>query len=150
MKSVLHNNNWNRGVVQVYVQPPRIALIKSKNYEKLYKDCVKTYLCRNPTSAKSDLYVFKMCLFDNGNPEEFLLFIHNFQMTLGASVALTAGAKIPYLSTLVCGEYLYQIDMFSAQVGSTTSEHLKSIILVLVTYFFLVIVCQNKSARCAA
>ena len=91
----------------MHVDPPLIPFIKIKKDEKLDKDCVKIKLHGYPTSEKSDLYVFKMCLFDNGNPEEFLLFIHNFQMTLGASVALTAGAKIPYLSTLVCGEYLY-------------------------------------------
>ena len=32
-------------------------------------------------SQKSDLYEFKSALFDNGDPEEFLLFIRNFNMT---------------------------------------------------------------------
>ena len=35
-----------------------------------------------------------MALFDNGDPEEFLLFVRNFQMTLKASGALAASAKI--------------------------------------------------------
>ena len=33
-------------------------------------------------SEKSYLYEFKMALFDNGDPEEFLLFISNFITTL--------------------------------------------------------------------
>ena len=79
-----------------------------------------------------------MALFDNGYPEEFLLFIGNFQMTLEASATIASAANIHYLCTLVRGEALVHIDMLSAEVVSTTSEHLKSIILGLGTYFFSV------------
>ena len=57
-----------------------------------------------------------MSLFDNGDPEEFLLFVRNFNMTLAASGALEAGAKIQYLRTLVRREALHQFDSFSADV----------------------------------
>ena len=33
-------------------------------------------------SSTSDLYDFKMSFFDHGDPEEFLLIVHNFNMTL--------------------------------------------------------------------
>ena len=65
---------------------------------------VKLKLRRDPTSSMLDLYDFKMSLFDNGEPEEFLLFVRNFNMTLAESGTLEAGAKIPYLCTLVCRE----------------------------------------------
>ena len=48
--------------------PPLILLIKSKNDAKSDKDSVKIKLRRDPTSEKSDLYKFKMDLFNNGNP----------------------------------------------------------------------------------
>ena len=35
-----------------------------------------------PTSENSELYEFKMALFDNGDPEEFLLFIRNLTLLL--------------------------------------------------------------------
>ena len=76
-----------------------------------------------------DLYEFKMDLFDNGETEEFLLFIRNFQMTLKASGTLASGANILCLHTLVCGKALHHIDTLSDEMGSITSEHLKSIIL---------------------
>ena len=47
----------------------------------------------SPTLPTSDLYEFKMSLFYNGYPEEFLLFVHNFNMTLAASGTLEAGVK---------------------------------------------------------
>ena len=87
----------------------------------------------DPTSEKLDQFEFKMALFDNGKPEEFLLFIKNFNMTLEASGMLNSGAKIQYLHTLVHGEVLRQFDTLYADVGSTTSENLKYIILGLST-----------------
>ena len=56
-------------------------------------------------------------------------------MAIEASGTLAAGAKIQYLRTKVRGEALRQIETFSVEVGSTTSEHLKLIILCLGTYF---------------
>ena len=85
-----------------------------------------------------------MALFDNGDPEKFLFFIRNFQMTLEASRILDSGVKIPYLLKLVRGEQLSQLDILSAVVGSTTSEHLNRIILDLGTYFFLIMQCKKS------
>ena len=84
MKKVSHNKKLNTKTVQVHVDPPLITLIKVKNDEKLDKYFVKIILRRYPTPEKSDLYEFKMSLFDNGKIEEFLLFIQNFNMTLKA------------------------------------------------------------------
>ena len=50
----------------MHVEPPPIPLIKSNNDEKLDKHCVKVILHRDLTSEKSDLYEFKIALFDNG------------------------------------------------------------------------------------
>ena len=118
------------------MEPPPISLIKSKNDEESDKDSVKIKLRRDPASAKSDLYEFKLALFDNGKPEEFLFFISKFQMTLKAAGTLASGVKIRYLSMIVCEEVLHQLNMLSSEVKSTTLEHLKSIILGLRAYFF--------------
>ena len=76
------------------MDPPLIPLIKSKSYEKSDKDRVKIKLLRDPISQKLDLHELKMALFDNGEPEELLLFIRNFNMTLKASGMLVAIAKM--------------------------------------------------------
>ena len=39
---------------------------------KLDKDFVNLKLHRDPTSSTLDLYEFRMSLFENGDPEEFL------------------------------------------------------------------------------
>ena len=71
-------------------------------------------------------------------------------MTIEASVMLITGAKIQYICTLVHGEALRQINKLSAEVGNTTSEILKSIILGLGMYSFPVNALSKKSAQCAA
>ena len=80
-----------------------IPLIKIKNYEKSDKDRVKIKLLRDPTSQKFDIHELKMALFDNGEPEEFLLFIRNFNMTVEASGMIVAIAKIQLLCTILRG-----------------------------------------------
>ena len=117
MKKVLHKKKCNTVTVQVHMEPHPIPLIKSNNNDKWYNFFVKTKLCRNSTSKKSDLYRFKMALFDNVNLEEFLFFISNFSMTPEASVTLKSGAKIQYLCTLVRGETLNQFYTLSSDVG---------------------------------
>ena len=72
-----------------------------------------------------------MALFDNSDPEDFLLFVRNFQMTFEAPGTLATSANICYIHTLLCGKSLCQLDTFSVEVGSTTIAHLNFIILGL-------------------
>ena len=88
---VLQNKNWNTGTVQVHVEPPTIPLIKSKKDDKSDKYFIKVKLRRSPTSEKSDFYEFKVALSDNSKPEEFLLFIWGFKITLKASETIKSG-----------------------------------------------------------
>ena len=63
-----------------------------------------------------DHYEFKISLFENGEPEEFLFFVCNFNMTLAASGTPEAGAKYQYICTLVRVEALHRFDSFSADI----------------------------------
>ena len=90
---------------------------------------------------KTYLYEFKMALFNNGNPEEFLLFVRNLQMALKASGALAASTAIQYISMLFHGETLPQIYALCVKVRSTTTTHLNCNILGFGTYFPLLLRC---------
>ena len=54
-------------------------------------------------SSTPGLSEFRMSLSDHGEPEELLLFVQNFQMTLEATGMLETEAKVHYLCTLVRG-----------------------------------------------
>ena len=71
---------------------------------------------RDFTSPTSELYEFKMSLFDNGEQYEFLLFVCNLNTTLAASGTLEAGAKYQYICNLFRGEALRQFDSLPADV----------------------------------
>ena len=118
MRNISHNNKWNLGIVQLHVKPLPNPLIKIKHNDNLDKDLINIKLRRDPGSQKLDLYEFKMSLFNNGNPEEFLLFVNNFNTTLGSSRTLQAGVNIQYLHTLVSGEALQHFDTLSSDVES--------------------------------
>ena len=81
-------------MTQAHVEPPPILPINSKSNGKSDKYIVKLRLCRDPTSGTSDLYEFKMSLFDNGDPEDYLSLMKNFNMTLVVSGTLETGAKV--------------------------------------------------------
>ena len=82
------------------------------------------------------MYAFLMALFDNGYPEELLLFVQNFKMTIDASGTLIANAKLHYLCTQLHVEALHQSYTLCDQVGSTNMSHLNQFILGLGTYYF--------------
>ena len=107
MKNISQHNKWNTGVVYLHMEPPPIPLIKSNHNNKLDKDFVKIKFRRDTTSEKSDLYEFKMALSENGNSEEFLLFVHNFNMTLEASETLAPDANTLYIRAVFCGLVLH-------------------------------------------
>ena len=137
------------GTTHPHVYPPSITLIKENHDGKSHKDFVKLNLCRDPTLPTSGLYEFKMSLFDNGDPEEFLLFVSNFNTTLVASGTLEAGEKYLYLCTIVREESVSQFDSLSANVEGTDTLNVYYISTSLSNYFPLYICCQNKSVKCA-
>ena len=149
MKNVSRKKKCNVGTVQVHVDPPLIPLIKSRNNYKWDKYFVKIKLRRHITSENSDFYELKTDLFDNGDPEEFFLFIRNSNMNLKASGTLKDIKKIQYLHTMVHVKALRQLDVLSDEVESASPENLTFIILGLSTSVFLLMTCPWKIARCA-
>ena len=78
----------------MHLEPPSITLVIGGNNGKTEKYFVILKLCRYPTSSMSDLYEFKMSLFDNGKPKYFFLFVRQFNMTLAELWFLEVGAKV--------------------------------------------------------
>ena len=116
MKNVSQKKKGNTGVVQLHMEQPTTPLIKSKHDDKSENNVVNIKLRWDPTSEKLGLYEFEMALFDISNPEEFLLFVRNFNMTLKVSGTFQADTNTQYLRTLVRGEVLCQFDTLSSDV----------------------------------
>ena len=104
MKNFLHKKKCTTIVVQQHMEPPLTPLI-------IY--FVKLKFCRDPTTEKSDLYVLKMTLFDNGGQEKFLLNVSNFNMAMKDLGTLELSTKAQDIHTLVGEEVLRQFDALS-------------------------------------
>ena len=62
--------------------------------------------------------------------------MQNFKMMPEALGKLAANSKLQYICTLLRGEALRQFYTLCYQVGSTTTTHLRQVILGLDTYLF--------------
>ena len=80
--------------VRNFNMTPSTPLMKVKHDDKSDKDFVKLKLCRDLMSEKSDLYDFKTAFFENGDPEEVLLFVCNLNTTLAALGTLEMAMKV--------------------------------------------------------
>ena len=135
MKNVLHKKGWNPGTKPAHVELLLPLLMKETYNSNPDEYFVKLKLRRDPTSSMSDLYEFKMSLFDHGKPEEFLLFICNFNMTRTATGNMYMDAKIQYLLTLFHGEAFCQFVLLSAEVENTETLNVDFYINNLASYF---------------
>ena len=135
MKNVYHKKGWILGINPSYVWPLTIALIKETCIGQSDKYLVKIKFRRYPTSSTSDLYEFIMSFFYHGKPEEFLLFICNFNMTLLATGTLDMDAKMPYSRTIFYRQLLRQFDLLSDDVKNIETLNVDYYIKGLVFYF---------------
>ena len=115
----MHKKVWGTDTNPAHVEPPPTPLNKETPTGKSDRYYVKLKLGIDPTSSTSDLYEFRMYLFDHGKLEEFILFVRNFQMNLSAIGTLETEAKAEYICTLFRGESLRQFESLSAGMKNT-------------------------------
>ena len=135
MKNISYKKGWILGTNPAHVEPPLIPLIKEIFTGKSDEDFLKLKVCIYPLSSMSNLYEFKMSLFEHGHPEEFLLFMQNFNMTLTSTGTLNMDSEINNLCTLVRGEVLHQFDLLYADVENTETLNVDYYIRGLSFYF---------------
>ena len=154
MKNFLHHKRWVTDTNSTHVETPLIPLTKQMYTGKSYEEYFKQKLIRDTTSIRSDLYEFKMSLFDHGEPEEFLLFVHNFNITLSSTGTLETDTKVQYLHTLVRGEALHQFDFLYADVENTDNKLSDYLLMGSAWYFppvnWLKTIVQNTQLKSEA
>ena len=91
-----------------------------------------------------------MYLFDNGDPEEFLLLLRNFNTNIAEIGTLDMGANIHHLLTLVSEEASHQFDSLSVEMEITETLNVEYIIKGLALYFNQVnyLSKQERTVRC--
>ena len=70
MNNVSHKKGWLSGAMHVHVYPPPIYPIKNE-LESKSENFLTKILLRHPMSATSDLYEYKMALFEMVNQKNY-------------------------------------------------------------------------------
>ena len=135
MQLFLRKKGYNFLTNSEHLEPLTNTLNKETYNGKSDKKIVNILLRIYPTSSTSDLYQFKLSLFDHGNQKEFLLFICNLNMTIRATGTLEIDVMIQYLCKIVHGEELRQFDLLSADVANKGSLNLGYYIQGLALHF---------------
>ena len=130
-----------------HVEPSMIPFIKEISTGKSDGDYVKLKLCRDPKSSTSDIYEFRISLFDYDKPEEFLLSVWDFKMTLVATGTLEIDVKVQYLFTLVRGEVLRQFDLLSDDMENTDTSLTVDYLLKGLAWYFSPVNSLSKQMR---
>ena len=80
MKNVSYKKNWLLVDIQLHVYPTPTPLI---NYDpernQLEADFIKVMLRRKTNSSTSDIYKYKIVLFEHDEPKKLLIFVWDSQ-----------------------------------------------------------------------
>ena len=60
----------------------------------------------NPSQATRETYKTKMYNFDDGQPEELLVLLRNFKITMDGTGMTSPSGRINYLYMMLCGSSL--------------------------------------------
>ena len=104
-KNLIHRN------IQSHVEPPYITLVNNgvgaNNY---YSGCIRVNNFINSASYASNNYLYKLELFENVEPEEFLPFVRGYWNTLEATGKMPFIGQFQYLRTLIRVESLHHFE----------------------------------------
>ena len=98
------NPNCLLSEIQARIEPPPTPLAISEEVQERACKIVEANMRRNPVSAGSETYKFKMTTYENGSPEELLQFLTNSRKTTKGTGMEIVAERINFLSTLLCGQ----------------------------------------------
>ena len=123
----MKNVGWISADMQARIEPLPIPLIKLEVDDYCTTHIIKVKMRRNPSSAASEKYNVNMNTFNDGQPEEFLSLLINFNTTTDGTGSTTPSCHINYLHTILRGQALRELDELQSQYGGATNKHLKLI-----------------------
>ena len=141
---------WLSADIQAGVEPPPIPLIKLELDDERTIYIIKVKMRRNISLAASKTYNINMNTLDDGQPEEFLSLLKNFNNATDGTGATNSSGRINYLHMMLRGHSLKVFDELHSKYGSSTNNHLKLIQEGLIEYFFPIslLLKQKRAMRC--
>ena len=150
MKKVSHKKGSHTDEVQIYVESTPVHLIIIKYDTKLEKDYVKIKLFRDPMSQNHIYKILTWPCLEMLSKRRYGCLYGTYKWTSGFQECCLSALRSSILIRYWVVNRYFSMICFFVEVGSTTTTHLNRNILGLGTYFFLLMRCQIKIARCAA
>ena len=152
---IIQLHSWLSADVQARIEPPPIPLIKVELEEERTSKIIRVKIRINPDSSMSETYEFKMARLKNGQPEDFLRPMKNFNIAINGRGTKSDSGQINYIRTMLCtmlsGDALREFDVLYSQNNGTENDHLKHIMEGLLGYLPPINVLSNqKCAMCRA
>ena len=120
----------------MHVEPPPTPPSKTATLEIQQRDRLnKGKNLGDPGLVTSKTYKTKMAIFNNVQPDEFLLFIKDFRRTLEDTGAILTSGHIHYLCSLIHREALHKLYYIDNYHRDTTATNVEAIMQGLGMYF---------------
>ena len=132
----MKNVGWLSDDMQANIDHPPIPLIKFELDGDRTTHIIKVKMRRNPSSVASETYKVNMNTLDDGQPEEFLSLLRNFNIATDGTGTTTPYSWINYLRAMLRGQALRGFDKLQSQYVDATDNHLKLIQEGLLEYIF--------------
>ena len=136
--------------VQALIEPPPIPLIKVDLEEERASNIIKVKMRRKLTSAMSETHNLNLSMFEDVQPEEFIVLLKNLRTVIVETSTMSQLGRINYLHKMLLGEVLR--DLINEQV-ITLARQMTNWIISLRVYSGIYppsIPYTSKSMWCAA
>ena len=95
--------NWLSAEVQARIEPPPTPIASPKEFKERACNTIKVKRRRNPTSAGSETYEFKMTIFENGKPKRLLQLMMNLNKAIDKTGNMAVAGIIHFICITIHG-----------------------------------------------
>ena len=92
--------------MQTHIKHPSIMFSKKEDVDERQTNIIKAKMWRNPVSATLETYKLNTKIFENGQPEELITLLNNFNKATKGTGTTAVDRRINYLRTMLHEEAL--------------------------------------------
>ena len=122
----MKNGQWLGPYLKSCIETHLIPLIKVEPEELHATHIIKVKFQIHPSQATLETYKINISTFNDGQSEEFLALLRNFNIETDGAGTTTSSGCINYLRTMLRGTSLRELNKL-ALAGNSTANHLKHI-----------------------
>jgi hypothetical protein len=129
-KNLNKDNNAKRFI------PPAIPLERAEEKEIKKTDCLSLKLRTNPNDGNSQTYELTIKFFNNGTPEEWLVFVRNVKRVFTGQNITQGPGKYAMVRRLLLGDTLAAFEKAATAIGAENNANFDLVMREVTTHVF--------------